>query len=309
MTKNIIFILIIIFWAENGKAQSIEKIVLDENDDISGYYLAVKPQTKKIDGVLILLPGFGQRAETIFPETKLHNVGYLNNILTIGFAQGTKLYADKETQDKLTNVLKDILKRYKIDKSKFVIGGFSAGGTVALRYAELCKQYPNKFPITPKGVFVVDSPIDIFTIYELLENNIENKYSEVAVQEAEWLTNLIKNDHGMPRENIDFYKEINPFSMNKKFGENERWLKDMAVRAYHDVDIEWRLVNRNQPVSTQSYLVTSELINRLLLMGNLKAEFMQTYRTGYRSNGMRHPHSWSIIDEVECIQWLKKIIK
>ncbi len=309
MTKNIIFILIIIFWAENGKAQSIEKIVLDENDDISGYYLAVKPQTKKIDGVLILLPGFGQRAETIFPETKLHNVGYLNNILTIGFAQGTKLYADKETQDKLTNVLKDILKRYKIDKSKFVIGGFSAGGTVALRYAELCKQYPNKFPITPKGVFVVDSPIDIFTIYELLENNIENKYSEVAVQEAEWLTNLIKNDHGMPRENIDFYKEINPFSMNKKFGENERWLKDMAVRAYHDVDIEWRLVNRNQPVSTQSYLVTSELINRLLLMGNLKAEFMQTYQTGYRSNGMRHPHSWSIVDEVECIHWLKKIIK
>ncbi len=307
--KKILIILIIIFSTEIGKAQSIDKIVLDEKDDISGYYLAVKPQTEKIDGVLILLPGFGQRAETIFPETKLHNVGYLNNILTIGFSQGAKLYADKETQDKLTNVLKDILKRYKIEESKFVIGGYSAGGTVALRYTELCKQYPDKFPISPKGVFVVDSPIDIFTFYELLEENIENKYSEVAVQEAEWVTNLIKNDHGIPKENIDYYKEINPFSMNKKYGENEKWLKNMPVRVYHDVDIEWRLVNRNQPVSTQSYLVTSELINRLLLMGNQRAEFMQTYQTGYRSNGMRHPHSWSIVDEVECIQWLKKIIK
>jgi len=290
-------------------AQSIEKNVIDENDDVSGYYLAVKPQTEKIDGVLILLSGFGQNAETIFPETKLHNVGYLNNILTIGFAPGTKLYADKETQDKLTNVLKDILKRYKIEQSEFVIGGYSAGGTVALRYAELCKQYPDKFPITPKGVFVVDSPIDIFKLYELLEDNIENKFSEVAVQEAEWVTNLIKNDHGIPKDNIDYYKEINPFSMNRKYGENEKWLKDMSVRVYHDVDIEWRLVNRNQPVSTQSYLVTSELINRLLLMGNQKAEFMQSYQTGYRSNGIRHPHSWSIVDEVECIQWIKKMVE
>jgi len=169
MKKNLLITLIIIFSTEIGKAQSIEKIILDEKDDISGYYLEVKPQTEQIDGVLILLPGFGQKAESIFPETKLHNVGYLNNILTIGFSQGAKLYADKETQDKLTNVLKDILKRYKIEESKFVIGGYSAGGTVALRYAELCKQYPDKFPISPKGVFAVDSPIDIFTFYELLK--------------------------------------------------------------------------------------------------------------------------------------------
>jgi hypothetical protein len=309
MKKDLTLILIIIFWGVFGKAQSIEKIVIDKNDDVSGYYLAVKPQTEKIDAVLVLLPGFGQNAESIFPETKLHNVGYLNNILTIGFATGTKLYADKETQDKLTIVLKDILNRYKIDETKFVIGGFSAGGTVALRYAELCKQYPNNFPINPKGVFVVDSPIDIFKFYELLEENIENKYSEVAVQEAEWVTNLIKEDHGIPKDNIDYYKEINPFSMKKKYGENEKWLKGMAVRTYHDVDIEWRLINRNQPVSTQSYLVTSELINRLILMGNQKAEFMQSYQTGYRSNGTRHPHSWSIVDEVECVKWIKEIVE
>ena len=309
MKKNLLIILIIIFSTEIGEAQSIEKIVLDEKDDISGYYLAVKPQTDKIDGVLILLPGYGQRAETIFPETKLHNVGYLNNILTIGFAEGTKLYADKSIQEKLTKAIEDIIKRYKVDKSKFILGGFSAGGTVALRYVELCKQFPDKFPITPQGVFVVDSPIDIFTIYQWFEDTIENKFSEVAVQEAEWATNLIKKDHGIPRENVNFYREINPFAMNKKYGENEKWLQDLAVRAYHDVDIEWRLVNRNQPVSNQNYLVTSELINRLLLMGNKKAEFMQTYQTGFRSSGMRHPHSWSIVNEVECIQWIKKIIK
>ena len=96
--------------------------------------------------------------------------------------------------------------------------------------------------------------------------------------------------------------------MNKKYGENEKFLKNTSVRAYHDVDIAWRLINRNQTVHNSNYEVTAELINRLMLMGNKKAEFMQSFKTGYRSNGRRHPHSWSIVDEVEFIQWMKKII-
>ena len=31
-------------------------------------------------------------------------------------------------------------------------------------------------------------------------------------------------------------------------------------------------------------------------MGNKKAQFIQSARKGIRANGMRHPHSWSIVD-------------
>ncbi len=96
--------------------------------------------------------------------------------------------------------------------------------------------------------------------------------------------------------------------MNKAYGENEKYLKNTALRAYHEVDIAWRLINRRQTVRHGNYLVTAELINRLLLMGNDKAEFIQSESEGYRSNGMRHPHSWSIVDEVECISWVKTIL-
>jgi hypothetical protein len=80
------------------------------------------------------------------------------------------------------------------------------------------------------------------------------------------------------------------------------------VRTYHDVDISWRIINRNQTVHGSNYEVTAELINRLVLMGNSRAEFIQTFQTGYRSNGQRHPHSWSIVNEVELIQWMNKLI-
>ena len=50
-------------------------------------------------------------------------------------------------------------------------------------------------------------------------------------------------------------------------------------------------------------LPASELINRLVQQGNDTAEFMQAKQPGMRSNGLRHPHSWSIVDEVELVQW------
>lgn len=288
-----------------SSAQTLKKIVLDSSDFFCGHYLAVAPQSDSIAGVLVLLSGFGQRAEDTPPETKLHNVGYANHVLTIFYAAGNKLYADSATEAKLTRVLKDVLRRYKVSKNAFVIGGFSAGGMIALRYVERCNESPNQFPIQPRGVFVVDSPVDFFTIWNELEEAAKSKSSEAAVEEAERAMKFISGDHGNPKNNQAYYARMNPFSMNKNMGENERHLKSTPVRAYHDVDVSWWLENRNQSVRESNYMVTSELIKRLMQLGNKKAEFIQTYQTGYRSNGQRHPHSWSIVNEVEFIQWMK----
>jgi pimeloyl-ACP methyl ester carboxylesterase len=293
----------------SDKTPSVTKIVLDEHDSINSYYLAIEPESDTIEGVLVLLSGFGQEAGSVFPETKLDSVAFANNILTIAVAGGNKLYADSAVRSKLTSVLEDILNRYKADPEKFVLGGYSAGGMIALRYVELCNEFPDNYPIHPKGVFMVDSPIDIFTVWNNLAESAENGYSDVAVEEAERAMKIIEDDYGLPLKNISIYSELTAFSMDKKYGEHEVFLKNIAVRAYHDVDIEWRLINRNQTVKESNFYVTSELINRLLLMGNERAEFMQSYQTGYRSDGQRHPHSWSIVDAAECVAWARGLWK
>lgn len=256
-----------------------------------------------------MLAGYGQIPEDTPPETKLHQQAFTNNILTVFCAGGNKLYADSVTQQHITNIITDVKKRYKVKHNNFVIGGFSAGGMICMRYTELCYQYPEKFPVKPIGIFTVDSPIDIFTIYEQLEESVRNNYSEMAVEEAVRAIGHIKNEYGVPQKNKAQYAELTAFSMNKEYGQNEQYLKEVAVRTYHDVDIAWRIKNRNQTVHLSNYEVTAELINRLVLMGNKKAEFMQTFKTEYRSNGMRHPHSWSIVDEAELIEWMKALIK
>lgn len=289
-------------------AQSVRRIDLDSADYFAGHYLAVAPGEDTIRGVLVLLAGFGQRAEDIFPETSLQKVAYANRILTIAFAAGPKLYADSVTEARLSAVLTDVAARYNVRADAFVLGGYSAGGTIALRYVERCLESPRSFPIRPRGAFLVDAPIDLFVIWETMEANLRNRYSEPAIIEAEHVLAAMRADLGTPSGNKTAYTRVNPFSMNRAHGEPEKALKDFPLRAYHDVDIAWRLVNRNQTVHNANYEMTAELINRLLLMGNKQAEFVQTFKTGYRANGMRHPHSWSIVDAVECIGWVKGLL-
>ncbi|EGV42597.1 hypothetical protein BZARG_1833 [Bizionia argentinensis JUB59] len=33
-------------------------------------------------------------------------------------------------------------------------------------------------------------------------------------------------------------------------------------------------------------------------------EYIPTQNKGYRANGVRHPHSWSIVDKEELLQWM-----
>ena len=50
-------------------------------------YFVVEPKSE-IKGAMILLPGASLAPESIFPETKLHNVAYLHNILVVALDYG-----------------------------------------------------------------------------------------------------------------------------------------------------------------------------------------------------------------------------
>lgn len=311
--KNLflLFLLLFISGCSNAQIQDafkLEKVVLDDYDENYGYYYQVKPKGK-VKSALVLLPGFGQKSESIFHDTRFHEIAFDKNMLVIGFAGRVKLAADSLLLEKLNQTLNHVQEEFKLDKDKFVMGGFSAGGSIALRYTELCHQYPDKYPIKPRAVFMADSPVDLFFSWKLQEENMKNNYSQISVDEAKWIQKFYRDFYGgTPKEKPEIFAELTPFSIDKQYGNNEQYLKDVAVRAYHDVDIAWRLKNRNQTARYDNYIATSELINRLMLMGNNEAEFIQTFQTGYRKNGERHPHSWSIIDEAECIEWIESLM-
>lgn len=312
--KTIIFVIaffnIQTVFSQIDTTLDIQKIVIDSTSDYYGYYLSVKPKTEPIKGVVMLLPGFGQKSEDIFLDTEIPQVAVKNGFLVIGFAGRMRLAADSMIQTRMNAVIEHVYNNNSIDNDNFFIGGFSAGGGIALRYTELCYEFPKQFPVQPKAVFMADSPVDLFHSWDLQVENAKNNHSEISVNEAKWVEKVYRHYYGsIPSENPEIFIPLSPFAIDKKLGTNEIHLKTVAVRAYHDIDVTWRLKNRNQTARFDNYIATSELINRLMLIGNDKAEFVQTYQTGYRRNGERHPHSWSIIDATECIKWLNNLIE
>ncbi len=293
-----------LFTISSAIGQNFEKIVFNDKD-AEDYYIQLKPPTENINGILVLLPGYAENAESIFPSSNLFNTAYANDIWTIAIAGGEKIYADEKVIDKLNRGLEDFLKRNpNVPKDKFVIGGLSAGGTISLRYAEYSMEHPAKAPIAIKGVFTVDSPIDLVDIWEYFQREIKKNYSEIGVAEARFISEKMKEEIGTPETDLQRYNELTPFNHRLTETGNEKYLKDVAVRVYHDIAIEWQLQQRRRSLFDSNALSSSELINRLMLMGNERAEFMASKQPGMRSNGMRHPHSWSIVDEIECIQWM-----
>ncbi|HSB94662.1 MAG TPA: hypothetical protein VLC28_16175, partial [Flavitalea sp.] len=306
LTKSVALAALIIISSPPARAQSIEKISFDNTDSTDGYYLAVSPQSRNIRGVVVLLSSF-LPPDILLTETKLHSVAYTNDLLFIAVSTKQKLYADEVAVNRINSILKDINNRYLVSAQPLALIGYDEAGNIALRYTELAYEFPNRTIIQPNAVIGVDAPVDLLALWRWSERQIKKNFWPGAVGDAKYYLETMTRENGAVSANPDRYKQLTPFFKDADSTGNEKYLKDVAVRLYYDTDIEWQISNRRNSYYDTKYPDGSELINRLLLQGSKSAEFVSSTRKGVRNNGLRHPSTISIVDEVDCIQWIKTI--
>ena len=304
---KLIILLILICFANVLLGQSVKEIKL-ENSSTNNYYV-VEPKGE-IKGVMVLLPGGSYEPTSIFPETKLHNVAYLHNILTVAMDYGkTTLYVNENVLYRMNTALIDVMERYKIPKDKFVMGGYSAGGITSLCYTIHSKKFPEETVIEPQGVFTADAPVDLSEIWYYLRREIKKNFSELAVNEAKYFLPYLEKDmNGTPENNFENYIKHSPYTHRSDDGGNVKYLLDTPVRLHHDPDVVWRLENRRQDFFDMNEPYASAMINWLMLNGNDKAQFVVSKSPAMMSNGNRNTHAWSVIEEVSCVLWVKKCL-
>ena len=305
MRHYTLLILLGFFFPFLSIAQNPERISFDLNDKTNGYYLAIQPKSKQIKGAVVLLTSF-LAPEDLLSETKLHNVAYNNDILTVFAPMKQKLYADSFAVDRISVILRDLVQRFHADTSKFALAGYDEAGNIALRYTELSYQYPFRFPLQPKAVFGIDTPVNLFSLWHWAERQIKKNYWPGAVGDAHYYLDSMTKENGTIYNNQQRYQQLTPFYSQSDSTGNEQYLKNVPVRLYYDTDINWQLQNRRNSFYDTKMPDGSELIKRLLLMGNNRAEFIAAKQPGVRSDGVRRPNALSIVDEVECIGWIKR---
>lgn len=274
-----------------------------DNNKKQLYYHALIPEGK-IASVLILMPGTWETTEHLISSTQaICEASYKQHTAVIVLSINQRLTLTDAILQVMNDLLDDAVKRYKLPEDKIAIGGWSMGGLFSMRYTEYSYQDSSKTRVRPKLVFSCDGPCDLENIYHNFQLK-KNKYPE-SREPQYGIDELEKYCGGAPDKVANKYRYYSCYS-HEQDGGNAVYLKTIPLRIYADVDPNWWLSNRGVDMYDLNALDQTAMILFLNENGNKDAEFINSFGKGYRIEGNRHPHSWSIIDPVEFMTWMNQ---
>ncbi len=308
MKRNLLKLIAIVqlFSIFSFKATSQDfKIFHHDANDSSKNYWVVYEKPKTIKGVLVLLPSFGEPAFTIQNETDIIKKAINNGLFTVSISLQDGPFSfcvDSISQQSISKAISDIYKYYHLENVKLYLGGFSIGGSGAIRYYENCFENPKL--IKPSAVFAIDPPLDFVRFYSTLSKRLADS---IKSEEAEYLVKrIIYHFNGSPSDNYSSYINNSPYIFKNK-SSKIKLLKTAPVLLITEPDIEWQLTNRNRDFYDINALDCVSFIKELRLLNNQNATLFITSNKGYRRiSNTRNPHSWSIADSDKTIAWLQQ---
>ena len=301
-----ILIAILISVSISGFGQKIEYTFSTPGDTTKNYYVTIFPKDK-VKGALILLPGFGELPKQTLLDSDIYkyasDAGYLTLIPALG--DWSFFYIDHSSHQKLDQFIDEVFERYSLNENSFFVGGLSFGGTMALQYAQ--RAYSNNSTLKkPAAIFAIDSPLDIERLYDCMTTTNRPEKNPISIQEDNYITNRIQQEFKTnPQSNPAFFWKVSPYAQSDNEHASLKTLLTVPIRIYNEPDINWYIENRNIDFYCINALDSSAMINWLKYLGNSKAELILTSGKGYRvSRKIRHPHSWTISDGKELVDWM-----
>lgn len=275
-------------------------------DSTANYYLTVMPVGQP-KGLLVLLPGYGELPEYVYAETDLPKEAARQGLVTVivTLQQGYQsFYVDDASQQTLSDIVREVQTKHKLTDKKLYVGGFSLGGSGAVRYAERAVTSSNLPQLN--AVFAIDPPLDFVRMYNSMQKVTRQSKAEMAVNEATFFTERMRQEFGgEPATHLTHYLARSPYCHSDTNRRNPNLLKNTPIRLISEPDIEWQMTERNRDLYDMNTLDCVALITYLRAVGNAKAVYAQTTGKGYRKQQkLRNPHSWSIADPKATVAWL-----
>lgn len=281
-----------------------EYVYRNNNDSTTNCYLKIYPTTDEIKGIVVRdftnLPDMTRKSYYNFLELS-SEAGYLT-LITNTSKQYPELYTSDSVMQLLDEMIHEVLIAEQLPADNIFIGGISASGTRALRYAQYCNR--GKSDIKPKGVFVVDSPLDLGRFHNSAIKHKDN-FSGGMLTEANWMIPYFnKLFGGTPSDVPEKYINGSVFSHPDSLNYNASTLKNTSIILYHEPDIDWWIEERGASYyDINSFDIAAFTIFQKKI-GNNDIELVTTSGKGYDKKGKRKPHSWSIVDEKYLLNWI-----
>lgn len=304
---RIIPLLLLICLSTKTISQSAKYVYRNAQDSSYNCYLLVTPDTLTINGVIIRdytrLPDTSRKSPYKWADLALEKGYAILYTTSFTFFPGL-CYTDSSTQ-LLDDIINEALEENKLPRNNLFIGGISASGTRALRYTQYCEQGRSTHNIKIRGVFSVDSPLDLERFCYSAKNNSAN-FKAGMLWEANLMNKVFPEKLGPIESNTEKYRENSVFSYKDSLGGNAKYLLNVPTLFFHEPDIDWWIKERGSAYYDINSFDIAGLVNCLTVMGGTKVEQVITTNKGFDRNGKRKCHSWTIVDEDYLIEWIIK---
>lgn len=277
------------------KSTPIEKVITEH------YELHLSKNERS--PLLIVFPDLGGNPQSTKQSFNILEVAKTTNISVLLMNFNHHLFLSKEDNSFLTKTLEGVLKSYKLSPNKVIIGGFSSGGIVSSLWGNHLLQLNH--PYKPEKVFVVDSPLDLVELFNNV-TDVDATSHEVSVQEAEYITNYFEEALHTKDSLIEKIAQVSPFDYATLNFNNINELKQIDFRVYTEPDSVWWKENRGFEFDETDAYQLIRFVEQSKKSGWNRLQLIETKDKGYRPNGQRHPHSWSIVDVNELVIWIQE---
>ncbi len=270
----------------------------------AGYTLWV-PEDKKANGLITF---FHARRDTIEADFIVEYA--MERGLAVAFIttdNRVEFLFDSSKTQALENYIYNIISTYNIPKHNLLYCGMSLAGTRALKVTLFADH--SKYKIKPRALAICDAPLDMVRFHKEAIKAKELNFNPLAANEGKWVSEYLeRNLRGAPTARFEAYLEYSPYSYHHDAGQHAAAYHGIAVRCYTEPDIKWWMETRRKDYYGMNAVDLAAFINDLHIHDHTEAELIITADKGRRPDGSRHPHSWSIVDEKEMVDWFLGLI-
>ncbi|WP_439881350.1 alpha/beta hydrolase [Pontibacter sp. MBLB2868] len=309
--KRLLLALCLLLTFQMASAQKMERFYSSAySDTASNYTLIVKPESGNVNGWLLLFPGFGETPSDVLKETdfpmKAAQAGYLVTLPYI--SNNTALLLSEARQKQLVQLVQDVQKKYKLQNRKLAVGGFSMGGTTAVKFTE----HSLASATTPNvsALFAVDPLLDLERFERTVLKAVQREKSQGPRQMLQMLQHMLQKDFAAtPVQAPEKYYTISPYAYSDTANTAIQPLKQLPVLLYSEPDVANQFNTNHRDLYDLNAADCTAMITDLQSMGNQQAQLILTSDKGRRADGSVNPHSWSILDVNTTLDWLQQHLK
>lgn len=212
---------------------------------------------------------------------------------------------DSLRYQQLDRYIGSVVDSFAIPPDRLLFAGMSLAGTRALKFGQWCLAGRSVYNLRPRAIAICDAPLDFDRFWRAGQRALQLNTHPTTAAEARWVNaQLEQHLGGTPLDKPEAYQQYSPYTYQPVPDARLSLLQGVAFRAYTEPDMDWWIQNRRRDYYATNAIDAAAIVNDLLITGHENAELILTHQQGRHPDGRRHPHSWSIVDNDELMEWL-----